>query len=308
MLIKRMDMTNSTIFAIKRYALHDGPNIRTTIFFKGCPLSCHWCHNPEGIDFKIKIVTLGEKCVGCGECVDNCPENALQLTENGIHRNTERCTLCRNCIEICPALVHEPTGWEMTTEQLLHEIKKDLPFYDQSGGGVTISGGEPLSQPKALLALLQGCGALGIHRTVDTSGFAPTNTLLRIAEHTELFLFDIKHMDNRKHQIYTGVANDLILHNLQTLAKKGLAIRVRLPLIPGINDDEENIRAMGIFVAGCTGVQGIDVLPYHPSATAKYKKLGLEYKGHIFTAPSMQHITETVDILKEYIEDVQIGG
>lgn len=307
-----MDMTNSTIFAIKRYALHDGPNIRTTIFFKGCPLSCHWCHNPEGIDFNIKIVTLGEKCVGCGECVDNCPEKALQLIkngmQNGIHRNTERCTLCRTCIETCPALVHEPTGWEMTTEQLLNEIKKDLPFYDQSGGGVTISGGEPLSQPKALLALLQGCGALGIHRTVDTSAFAPTDTLLHVAEHTELFLIDLKHMDNRKHQHYTGVANDLIVHNLQTLAKSGMPIRVRLPLIPGINDDAENIRATGIFVAGCTGVQGIDVLPYHPSATAKYKKLGLEYKGHTFTTPSRQHITKTVHILKEYIEDVQIGG
>lgn len=307
-----MDNTNSIIFAIKRYALHDGPNIRTTIFFKGCPLSCHWCHNPEGIDFNIKIVTLGEKCIGCGECVDNCPENALQLVkdgiQNGIHRNTERCTLCRICIETCPALVHEPTGWEMTTEQLLNEIKKDLPFYDQSGGGVTISGGEPLAQPKALVALLQGCGALAIHRTVDTSAFAPTDTLLHVAEHTDLFLIDLKHMDKRKHQHYTGVTNDLIVHNLQTLAKSGKPIRVRLPLIPGVNDDAENIRATGIFVAGCTGVLGIDVLPYHPSATAKYKKLGLEYKGHTFTTPSRQDITETVHILKEYIEDVQIGG
>jgi pyruvate formate lyase activating enzyme len=212
-----MSETNSTIFAIKRYALHDGPNIRTTIFFKGCPLACHWCHNPEGIDFKIKILILTGQCVGCGECIDICRKNALHLTAQGIHREIEKCTFCRTCVETCPALVHESTGWQVTTEQLLTEIKKDLPFYDQSGGGVTLSGGEPLCQPESLLALLQECGALGINRTVDTSGYAPTEILMRVAEHTELFLFDLKHMDNKLHRQYTGVANDLILHNLQTL-------------------------------------------------------------------------------------------
>lgn len=303
-----MNVINSTIFAIKRYALHDGPNIRTTIFFKGCPLTCHWCHNPEGIDFQIDILTHTEKCVGCKECVRNCPDKALQLTETGICRDTKICTICRACVEICPALAHEATGWDMTTEQLLFEIKKDLPFYDQSGGGVTISGGEPLCQPESLLTLLQGCGALGIHRTVDTSGFAPTNTLMRIAAHTDLFLIDLKHMDIKRHQQYTGVANDLILHNLQTLSDSGQSIRVRMPLIPGINDDEKNIVATGNFVAGCKSVQGIDVLPYHPSATAKYKKLGLEYKGRNFTAPSREQLKRTVELLKNYISDVRIGG
>jgi pyruvate formate lyase activating enzyme len=303
-----MNKTNSTIFAIKRYALHDGPNIRTTIFFKGCPLACHWCHNPEGIDFKIKILTLTGKCVGCGECADSCRENALQLTAQGIHRETGKCTLCRTCVETCPALVHESTGWQATTDQLLIEIKKDLPFYDQSGGGVTISGGEPLCQPESLLALLQGCGALGIDRTVDTSGFAPTEILMRIAEHTELFLFDLKHMDNKLHRQYTGVANDLILRNLQTLSGSGQPVRVRLPLIPGVNDDEKNIRETGSFIAGCKGIQGIDVLPYHPSATAKYKKLGLEYKGKKITAPSQEQVSRTVQLLMKYISDVRIGG
>lgn len=301
-------MINSTIFAIKQYALHDGPNIRTTIFFKGCPLSCHWCHNPEGIDFKINIVTLTDKCVGCNECISNCQDKALQFTAAGIHRNTEACTICQTCIETCPALAHEPTGWEMTTEQLLIEIKKDLPFFDQSGGGVTISGGEPLCQPESLLALLHVCGALGIHRTVDTSGFAPTDTLMNIAEHTDLFLFDLKHMDNKLHQQYTGVANDLILHNLKTLSASGQPIRVRIPLIPGINDDEKNINATGAFVAKCKAIQGIDVLPYHPSATAKYRKLCLEYKGKKFNTPSQEQLSKTLGLLKKYISDVQIGG
>jgi pyruvate formate lyase activating enzyme len=303
-----MNKTNSTIFAIKRYALHDGPNIRTTIFFKGCPLACHWCHNPEGIDFKIKILTLTGQCVGCGECVDTCRENALQLTAQGIYRENEQCTACRTCVEICPALAHESTGWQTTTEQLLTEIKKDLPFYDQSGGGVTISGGEPLCQPESLLALLQECGALGINRTVDTSGFSPTDILMRVAEHTELFLFDLKHMDNKQHRQYTGVANDLILHNLQTLSGSGQPVRVRLPLIPGVNDNEKNIRATGSFIAGCKGVQGIDVLPYHPSATTKYKKLGLEFKGKTFTAPTQEQVSRTVQLLMKYISDVRIGG
>jgi pyruvate formate lyase activating enzyme len=307
-IVNNTHMNISTIFAIKRYALHDGPNIRTTIFFKGCPLACHWCHNPEGIDFKIHIVTLGDKCVGCKECINICQSKALQFTADGIHRDSEQCTFCQDCVAACPALAHETTGREMTTEQLLFEIKKDLPFYDQSGGGVTFSGGEPLSQPESLLALLQGCGSLGIHRTVDTSGFAPTVTLMDIAAHTDLFLFDLKHMDSKRHQQYTGVGNELILHNLQTLSSTGQAVRVRIPLIPGINDDEENIRASGSFIAGCTNVQGIDVLPYHPSATAKYKKLGREYKGQNYQPPSPKIINRTLELLREYVADVQIGG
>jgi len=303
-----MDTINSTIFAIKRYALHDGPNIRTTIFFKGCPLTCHWCHNPEGIDFKVKILIFPEKCLGCGECIDNCREKALQLSDDGPSRNTENCTFCRNCIDTCPALVHEETGREMSTGQLLNEIKKDLPFYNQTGGGVTFSGGEPLCQPAGLMALLKACGALGIHRTVDTSGYVPTETLLEAAEYTDLFLFDLKLMNRERHRRYTGVSNELILHNLQTLATGGRQIRVRLPLIPGVNDDEQNIRATGSFVAGCKSIQGIDILPYHPSATAKYRKLGLEYKGGNFTVPSRELINTAQTILQQYISDVRIGG
>ncbi len=308
MLINPMNETTSTIFAIKRYALHDGPSIRTTIFFKGCPLACHWCHNPEGIDFKIRIVTLTGKCIGCGECVDNCRESALQITDKDISRNIDNCSHCQTCIETCPALVHEATGYKMTTDELLNEIKKDLPFYDQSGGGVTISGGEPLSQPKSLSALLKRCGLLGIHRTVDTSGFAPTDTLMRIAEHTDLFLIDLKIMDNERHLQYTGVPNDLILHNLQALSENGQSIRVRIPLIPGVNDDEKNIRATGSFVAACKGIQGIDILPYHSSARTKYTKLGLVYKAQHFTSPTQQEITKVFELLKHYISDVRIGG
>lgn len=303
-----MNTTQTTIFAIKRYALHDGPNIRTTIFFKGCPLSCNWCHNPEGIEFGARLLSLEEKCVGCGECVDVCPENALRLTGGGIERDTSLCKLCGACVEICPALAHEATGWSMSTEELLAELKKDLPFFEQSGGGVTISGGEPFCQPLGLSALLQGCETLGIHRAVDTSGYVPTATLLEMAPHVDLFLYDLKHMDNVRHQQLTGVANETILHNLKLLSEGGHQIRVRIPLLGGINDDQNNIRATGLFAAGCKSVQGIDVLPYHPSATGKYRKLGIPYQGGNFTAPSKQEIARVAALLKEYVSDVRIGG
>jgi pyruvate formate lyase activating enzyme len=196
----------------------------------------------------------------------------------------------------------------MSTEELLAELKKDLPFFEQSGGGVTISGGEPFCQPQGLSALLQGCEALGIHRAVDTCGYVPTATLLEMAPHVDLFLYDLKHMDNVRHQQLTGVANETILHNLKLLSEGGHEIRVRIPLLGGINDDQNNIRATGLFAAGCKSVQGIDVLPYHPSATAKYRKLGIPYQGVNFTAPSKQEIARVAALLKEYVSDVRIGG
>jgi len=308
LLCKKMNTLSSNIFAIKRYALHDGPNIRMTLFFKGCPLACWWCHNPEGIDFSSKILFLAEKCLGCGECVERCPEKALCMTTEGVARTGDKCTSCATCVQTCPVLAHEATGKSMSVAEMVAEIKKELPFFDQSGGGITCSGGEPLCQPESLLALLQACGRLGIHRAVDTSGFAPTETLLQVAHHTELFLYDLKHMDSTIHERYTGVGNDLILSNLKTLGDNGHAIRIRIPLIGGINDDAKNIRATGAFVAGCKGVQGIDLLPYHPSATAKYRKLGRRYAGAALLAPTKEQVADTVEILKNYIVDVNIGG
>ncbi|HBG20172.1 MAG TPA: glycyl-radical enzyme activating protein [Desulfobulbaceae bacterium] len=302
-----MTALSATIFAIKRYALHDGPHIRTTIFFKGCPLACHWCHNPEGMDFRVEILSLTEKCVGCRECLEKCPAQVLQLTPDGIRRDENRCTLCRTCTLTCPALAHESTGRQIGVGELVAEITKDLPFFDQSGGGITCSGGEPLCQPEFLYAFLTACGALGIHRAVDTSGFAPTETLLRIATVTDLFLFDVKLMDSKRHELYTGVTNDLIFGNLKALAATGKPIRLRLPVIAGVNADEENIRAAGALAADCR-VEGIDVLPYHPSATAKYRKLKKIYQGKLFTAPSGESLARIVEILQQYSDDVRIGG
>lgn len=303
-----MDSVQATIFAVKRYALHDGPNIRTTVFLKGCPLSCFWCHNPEGINPGLQLVSNLKRCIGCGECVAACPAGALQLTAEGIQRDKGLCQECFACVPLCPALVHEATGRRVGIAELLSEISKDLAFFDQSGGGVTFSGGEPLAQPTALLALLRGCAELGIHRVVDTSGFAATATVLEVAGHTDLFLYDLKHMNDNIHRRYTGVSNQLILHNLLELSTAGAAIRVRIPLIAGLNDDLENIQATADFIADCPGIQGVDLLPYHSSAKAKYRKLCRDFPAQETTAPGRERLDAAMAILRRTREDITIGA
>lgn len=260
-------------FDIKRYALHDGPNIRTTVFFKGCPLRCFWCHNPEGLASSLEVVTVQERCIGCRECVDGCPEQALSWAGDAIRRDESICSLCLNCVEICPSLAHEAVGYHSSIETIITEIKKDLPFYDQSGGGVTFSGGEPLAQPGYLIELLKRCGELEIHRSVDTSGYAETDRLLEVAAHTDLFLFDLKLMDSGLHEKYTGVGNEQILQNLEVLNKSNTSVRIRFPLVGTINDSVENVAAMGRFLSGLSSVKDVDLLAYHDLAGAKYRKL-----------------------------------
>jgi pyruvate formate lyase activating enzyme len=297
-----------TLFAIKRYALHDGPDLRVTVFLKGCPLSCLWCHNPEGMRPGLEIVSLRDKCAGCGECVPACPQGALSAGSHGIERDADLCTACGTCAEVCPALSHEAIGRRWNVDEVMAEIGKELPFFEGTRGGVTFSGGEPLAQPDFLEALLVACGRLGLHRAVDTSGFAPAGTVRRIAPHADLFLFDLKHMDPDAHRCATGVDNGLIHDNLRLVAATGMEVRLRLPLVPGFNDDEDNIRRTGLFAASLPGVRGIDVLPYHAAARGKYAKLGRPYPGRDIPAPDPARVDRAVNILQDCGLAVRIGG
>lgn len=296
-----------TIFAIKRYALHDGPNIRTTVFLKGCPLSCWWCHNPEGIDPHIGLVWDQGRCLGCRSCIDHCRGGGLVATEDCLRWQEAACFGCGSCVDRCPSLALEWTGREVSVDEVMAVIAQDIPFFDRSGGGVTFSGGEPLHQPVFLRELLVACGRLGLHRTVDTSGFAPQETLVDLIEEIDLFLFDLKLMDRDRHRLYTGVSNRLIVDNLRLLVEQGCTVQIRLPLIPGINDESANLVATAALLTEL-GLSSIDLLPFHRGAAAKYRKLHLPYKGTDLTPGPPQAVNQAKQILEDCGLSVRIGG
>ena len=301
-------MQTGEIFDIKKYAIHDGPGIRTTVFFKGCSLSCWWCHNPEGLSKATQRLYRPKRCIGCKECLTVCSNGAIEELEEQLHWTAAACRYCRTCEKVCPAEAVEFIGKTMTVDEVVTEITKDTLFYDQSNGGVTISGGEPLMQPSFLMQLLDACGKLALHRTLDTAGHVDTRTLLKAATRVDLFLYDIKHMDPEKHYHYTGVANDTILNNLKLLSRQGARIIIRLPVIPGINTDEENIDRTGSFVASLSGIIGINILPYHCAAEAKYQNLDLKNMAADLQRPSEDVVASVARHLASYNLEVKIGG
>jgi len=274
------------VFDIKRYAINDGPGIRTTIFLKGCPLSCVWCHNPESRSPNAEKMYSAAKCIGCQQCVKICPQEACSLTPDGIVTDKELCIVCGTCAENCPAKATEMSARLETVESIMAVLEKEIIFFDQSGGGVTFSGGEPLMFPKFLIMLLDACGERGIHRTLDTTGFTKTETLLEVAKRVELFLYDLKMTDSAKHKKYTGVDNKIILHNLKVLAESGANINIRVPLIQGINDNERNIKETAAFIGALAGQKKrVDFLLYHNIADHKHHKLGQDYDSNGMAPP-----------------------
>jgi len=296
------------IFDIKQYALHDGPGIRTTVFLKGCPLCCRWCHNPEGIETSPQILYRKRRCIACGECLLVCPEEALSLTPEGIVTDRVLCNLNGACADICPAEARELVGKTVLPEEILETVKKDIPFYSQSGGGVTFSGGEPLMQPEFLFECLNLCGQEGIHRTVDTSGYAELEIIKQIAMETDLFLYDLKFMDSEKHRHFTGVSNQLILANLKYLARSGARVIVRIPFIPGINDDDENIDLVGMYLRILPEIETVHILPYHGQQENKYARLDVEYKTKDLPLPSREDLSRAKKRLEGFGLNVDIGG
>lgn len=297
------------LFDIKRYAVHDGPGIRIVIFLKGCNLNCAWCHNPEGISAGQERMYAPTRCIHCGTCVEACPNHALTLTSEGIVTDTALCQMCGNCAEVCPTKAIELSGTRLTVEEIMAEIEKERIYFDQSGGGVTFSGGEPMLHSELLIQLLDECGKRGIHRAVDTAGFVSSDVLLQVAEHTDLFLYDLKLMDSERHRQWTGIPNDRILENLKILADNGTEIIIRIPLVGGVNEDEGNILETARFIAALPGkIRTVNLLPYHKIAQNKYMKLGRDDEFLSLEEPGHESINRALAIFEEYGIEATVGG
>jgi len=295
------------LFDIRRYSVHDGPGIRTTVFFKGCPLSCWWCHNPEGRSPKPNLILFQDRCLSCGDCLAVCPQGAIVRDGEATHTLPSLCRACGTCAEACPSEARQLAGRWMNVSAVVREIEKDIIFYDESGGGVTLSGGEPLAQPHFLDALLEACVGRDIHTVVDTCGLADKHLLLHLSEKVDLFLYDFKLFDPIKHQKYAGVSNDCILENLEALAQRKKPIVVRFPVIPGINDEAEDIRQMAAFLSRL-GLLRIDLLPYHRIGVEKYRRVGMPYRLEGLEPPSADHVRQVAQLFEREGFAVRVGG
>ncbi len=291
------------VYNIMRFAVHDGPGIRSTVFFKGCPLDCWWCHNPESQDYRPQLVYFEERCRHCGECAAVCPRGAVQSSGR---TDPARCTRCGTCVEKCCAAAREICGRSIGVTELVAEIERDVVFFDDSLGGVTLSGGEPMSQPRFALAVLRACQAHRIHTTVETCGFAHPAVFEAIAREADLVLFDLKLLDRTRHRRYTGVFNDAILQNLEKLAASGRRFAVRIPVIPGINDSNEDAESFAEYLVRVRP-PAVDLLPYHRIGCGKYSRLGLPLRL-VCDPPGRERLDRFAQPLLEAGLEVKIGG
>ncbi len=301
----------SYVFDIKRYSINDGPGIRITIFYKGCPLHCVWCHNPEGIKSSQSKLYTKRKCIGCQSCVKECPNGALELTRDGIVTDWTKCTLCGRCAEVCPTMAVEMAGKHYTMEELMKEIRKESVVMGTSGGGMTVCGGEPLMHPDAVFPLLEQCGRESIHRCVDTTLFASPDVVMGAAERCELFLVDLKHTDSEKHKFYTGVPNEEILSNIKLISREGCDFWVRIPVIVGVNADRENLERSADFLAALPKQpEMVNLLVYHDIGKVKHERLGTIYnpEEYDFAPPSEELQGEALDIFHGRGLNAKIGG
>ena len=295
------------IFNIQRFSIHDGPGIRTTVFFKGCPLRCDWCSNPESQDPLPQLMTRDFLCVSCGKCAEVCPERAISLTPGGSRQiRWEECNRCFRCVDACLYGSLTAMGRMAGVDEILREVEKDRPFYENSGGGVTLSGGEPLSQPDFVLRLLRRLKERDFHTALDTCGFAPEEAVAAVLPYTDLVLFDIKQLKDEKHMDSTGVSNRLILSNARLVCSRAKTW-FRVPLIDGFNDSPEEIKKLA-DMAKEMGVEKVSFLPYHQGGVTKRLQIGREPSPLANRSPSDEHLQELRKIVGERGMAVSVGS
>lgn len=299
--------TSGIIYDIRRTPSPDGPGLRTTICFKGCPLDCWWCHTPESQSPMPEIRLWDERCVRCGRCVPNCPLEAITPEEQEVITDREICTVCGTCVGNCQSAAREIVGERVTAEEILAQIKPDQYAYAQPGGGITFSGGEPLMQRTFLLAVLQGCKVMGLHTAVNTCGYAPWEAFESILPYVDQFLFELKMVDEERHIQFTGVSNKLILQNLRALSDLGRSIILRAPIISGINDDPSSFNDLCSLVT-TLNLQRIDLVPYQPASEEQYQSIARSDRLPDLTLPSQDEIQSIVDCLQNTGVPVAIDG
>lgn len=288
------------VFNIQRFSVHDGPGIRTTVFLKGCNLRCQWCHNPESYEAVTQVQYLPDKCVGCGMCKAICPNGVY--VDNKVRVNQEQCEGCGSCAKACVHNAIKCFGQNMTAQEIVRIVKKDRKYFDNSGGGLTVSGGEPLLQPAFVEALMRQAKSEGIHTALDTAANVPYDAFRQVLPYTDLVLLDLKIMDDGQHRTYTGVSNKLIKENARKLIESGVRVQIRVPVIKGINDTEENATELKRFLEGCSQtIDEIRLLPYHNMGIGKAQGLNITMRE--FETPGQEQISLMKDILRKWIKE-----